>query len=112
MKKINIVRKNLEFNNIIDKGYKFKSNLFFVYMLKNEYDYNRYGIAISKHLGNAVKRNKFKRQIRDIIDDIDIEFRKLDLIFIARPLIKEKKYIEIKNDIIKLISMIGEKYEK
>ena len=71
-KKINIVKSNLEFNNIIHKGNKYVSNIFYTYVLINNYNYNRYGIAISTKIGNAVIRNKYKRQIKDIIDKIKI----------------------------------------
>ena len=112
MKKINIVKKNTEFNNVIKTGYKFKSDIFYINILKNDLSYNRYGIAVSTKIGNAVVRNKYKRQIKDIIDDINIKFNGYDLIFIARLNIKNYKYIDIKEDIIKLISRIGEIYEK
>ena len=36
MKKINIVRSNREFNNIIHTGKKYVGNIFYVYMLKND----------------------------------------------------------------------------
>ena len=72
MKKINIVNKNLEFNDIINSGKKGVSKYFYIYIKENNYPYNRYGIAISKKIGNAVVRNKFKRQVKDIIDDLSI----------------------------------------
>lgn len=112
MKKINIVKSNLEFNNIIHKGNKYVSNIFYTYVLINNYNYNRYGIAISTKIGNAVIRNKYKRQIKDIIDKIKINTYGYDIIFIARQQINQKNYLQIKEDIIKIINMIGEKNEK
>lgn len=112
MKKKYIVRKNAEFNNIINVGYNFRSNIFNINVLKNNLTYNRYGVAISTKIGNAVTRNKYKRQIKDIIDDININFSGYDVIIIARLNIKNCEYIDIKEDIVKLISKIGEKYEK
>lgn len=112
MKKINIVKNNREFNNIINTGNKFKSDIFTICMLKNEFNYNRYGIAISKKIGNAVVRNKYKRQIKDIIDDIKITICCYDIIFIAKSNIKTNNYQLIKEDIIKFFNKIGEKNEK
>lgn len=112
MKKINIVRKNIEFNNIINIGCRFKSNFFYIYLLKNDYKYNRYGIAVSKKIGNAVIRNKFKRQIKDIIDDIHINFIGFNLILVAKISIKNVTYKDIKEDIIKIFKKIGEYYEE
>ena len=79
MKKINIVKKNLEFNEIIKKGKKYYSDLFFVYILKNSFPYNRFGISVSKKVGNAVIRNKYKRRIKNIIDNTPISFNGYDV---------------------------------
>ena len=51
MKKINIVKKNTEFNDIIKKGIKYSSDLFYVYIVDNSFMYNRYGISVSKKTG-------------------------------------------------------------
>jgi len=112
MKKINIVRKNEEFNDIIREGTKSQSQLFYLYFLKNSYSYNRYGIAISKKIGNAVVRNKYKRQIKDIIDDINISITGFDFILIAKTNIKNYKYKDIKENISKMFIVLGEKDEK
>lgn len=112
MKKIYVVKNNREFNNIINNGNKYKSNFFTLCIMNNNFNYNRYGIAISKKIGNAVIRNKYKRQIKDIIDDIKISISGYDLVLIAKVNIKTSNYNNIKDDIIKLFNEIGEKYEK
>lgn len=112
MKKINIVRSNREFNNIIHTGKKYVGNIFYVYMLKNDYAFNRYGVAVSTKIGNAVIRNKYKRRIRNIIDIVEIPYNGYDLIFVARQKIRSVKFNSMKNDVIKIISLIGENYEK
>jgi len=68
MKKINILKENREFNRIIEtyRGKKYKN--FVIYIEYNTNDYYKFGISVSKKIGNAVTRNKFKRQIRSIID--------------------------------------------
>lgn len=113
MKKINIVRKNTDFNNIIKVGKKLKNNLFYMYFINNDLKFNRYGIAVSTKIGNAVNRNKYKRQIKDIIDKMNIQIsNNCDIIFIARTNIKESSYDAIKNSICNLINMLGELNEK
>jgi ribonuclease P protein component len=68
MKRIETIKDQKLFNNIIKNG-NFKKNEFFVIynIKKEEFDIN-YGIAISKKVGTAVVRNKLKRQTRAIID--------------------------------------------
>lgn len=112
MKKINIVKKNLEFNNIIEKGKKYQNDAFYIYIMDNELGINRYGIAISKKIGNAVVRNKYKRQIKDIIDDLSVKNNGKDMVLIAKTSIKIKDYTLIKSSIMKLFDIIGEVYEK
>ena len=112
MKKINIVKKNTEFNNIIKIGKKYSNDIFYIYIVDNSYSYNRYGISVSKKVGNAVTRNLYKRRIKDIIDDMDIKFNSKDVVIISRPKLKFCDYNYIRNSIIKIFSMIGEEYEK
>ena len=112
MKKINIVKKNTEFNNIMKIGKKYSSDIFYIYVVNNSYNFNRYGISVSKKVGNAVTRNKYKRRIKDIIDDIDINFKGKNIVIISRPKLRFCDYDYIKSNIINLFSMIGDKNEK
>lgn len=68
MKKINIVRHNRDFSTIINKGTKYRNEIMSIYKLRNEYGNYRIGITVSKKHGNAVFRNKVKRQMRNICD--------------------------------------------
>ena len=68
MKKTERVKSNILFNEIIQDGTKV-SNEFFTIFFKNKEDKNNlYGIAAPKRVGNAVIRNKLKRQTRELID--------------------------------------------
>ena len=49
---------NYEFKNVFNKGKYYIGRQIIVYVLKNKFDYNRIGIAISSKLCNAVKRNR------------------------------------------------------
>ena len=99
MKKINIVKKNTEFNNIIKVDKKYYNDIFYIYIVDNSYPYNRYGISVSKKVGNAVTRNLYKRRIKDIIDDMDIKFKGKDVVIISRPKLKFCDYNYIRNSI-------------
>ena len=63
MKKEDIVINNHEFNNIIKNGKYKKNNEFVIYYLDNNLDHPRFGISVSKKIGNAVTRNYYKRII-------------------------------------------------
>ncbi len=68
MNKYHTVKKNEDFYNAIHNGYYLKNNLYTIYVISNKTDIYRFGISVSKKLGNAVHRNYYKRQIRTIID--------------------------------------------
>lgn len=69
MKKINIVKSSLEFNNIINKSRYVKNKYFVIYFEGNNINKYRVGITAPKKLGTAVLRNKLKRQVRNILDN-------------------------------------------
>lgn len=69
MKKINILKNNYDFERIIKNNKSFKGEFCFYYVEKvnNEGPY-KFGISVSKKIGNAVIRNTYKRRIKSILD--------------------------------------------
>jgi ribonuclease P protein component len=65
MRKIDTLKKNYEFKNVLDKGKFYRGKYITIYITKNKKEKNVIGIAISKKLGKAVKRNHLKRLIRE-----------------------------------------------
>lgn len=68
MDRCHTVKKNFDFSYVIHNGHFFKNSSYVIYYKDNKRDYYRFGISVSKKLGNAVNRNKYKRQLRFIID--------------------------------------------
>lgn len=68
MKRIETVKDKKLFNDIIKKGKYLKGEFYIIYY-KEKIDNNLFGVAVSKKIGNAVTRNKEKRQARAIIDN-------------------------------------------
>jgi len=74
MRKLYIVKTEREFEKIIKNGSCLKNRYYVIHRLKNDLPYDRYGISVSKKLGNAVFRNQYKRKIRSIIDKYKKEY--------------------------------------
>ena len=68
MKRYKMVKSHEEFNEIINKGNRLKGKYAYIFSKEKEFDKPNFGIAVGKKLGNAVVRNKFKRQFRNIVD--------------------------------------------
>ena len=104
MKKKYIVKENKDFEKIINEGKLRKNRSFLVYSLDNNLTYNKYGISVSKKLGNAVFRNKYKRKIRSIIDNLKKDYNiGKNYIIITRKGALDKNYQELNNDLSNLI---------
>lgn len=107
MKVLNRIKKNVEFNKVIDEGQLIKSDSLALYFLENELGYTRIGISIPKKSGHAVVRNKMKRQIRAIIaKNIDLT-KGVDLVIIARKQYDINQFNKTENDLVNLIKKVG-----
>ena len=104
MRKLYIVKESKDFDKIIKNNIFNKNKSFVVYNMENNLKYNRYGISVSKKLGNAVFRNKYKRKIRSIIDNYKKDYNiSKDYIIILRRGALDKNFKELTDDIEKLI---------
>ena len=99
MKKINIVKKNRDFSRIIKNNRPIKSNLFVIYLEKNTNDIYKFGISASKKVGNAVTRNRLKRQIKSILDKNTYK-NNFNCIIIIKKDIIDKSFDEISEFVI------------
>ena len=108
MKKEEVVKNNREFDYIIKNGQYKKNNEFVIYYIDNEKEYNRFGISVSKKIGNAVTRNHYKRVIRNICDKSkNLYSKRKDYIIIMRKgltILKFEDACRSMNDLLKKIN--------
>lgn len=110
MKKINTIKKYREFKEIIELRKFYRNELFCIYFRKNECKKTRIGILVSKKNGNAVIRNKIKRQVRSIIDSFIDYQDDLDLIIVITKKYSTDEFDRNKELLTKLISLtLGDK---
>ena len=111
MKKQNIIKKSQDFEKIIKNNKSFRSKYFYIYKQKHEENTYHFGLSGGKKIGNAVRRNKVKRQLREIISQNDYQ-KNFDCIIIVRREINNANFSEIKEDLnnaLKKLSIIKEK---
>ncbi len=100
MNKKYIIQKNKEILDIIKTGNKNFFRFFIIYRKKNQLTYSRFCISISKKIGNAVTRNKLKRQVKDIIMKNMLSINE-DYVIILNSALKELSYEDKKSEILK-----------
>ncbi len=82
-----------------------KSPLFVVYYLPIEHG-PKVGIVVSKKFGKAVKRNKLKRQIREIVRG-HLPHLKCAVVILPRMRVKEASFHEMKRMLDDMLEQVG-----
>lgn len=112
MKKENSVKKSKDFQKIIENKQSVGCSTLVIYFLKNNLGYTRVGISSGKRIGNAVIRNRTKRQIRSLIDETFDMNLPIDYIVIVRNKFLEQNYENNLRDFKYLLEKINKKIDK
>lgn len=105
MKKKYRVKKSQEFEKIIKYKKFYADPSIVLYIKEKNEDHSRVGITVKKKVGNAVVRNKVKRQVRMMVQEIYDFNENFDSIL----LIKEKF---VKNDYLTNKNILERLYKK
>lgn len=113
MKKKEIIQKSSEFNRIIKKRNGISNKLFIVNIEPKSYENPKFGITFVKKIGNAVTRNRLKRQVKNIIDNNKNKIlNNNDYIIIIKKEAVDKKYFELEESLTKIFIKIKEKKDE
>ena len=92
--------KTSEFKKVFSEGKRTEGKNLIIFILKNDYDFNRLGIIVKKEIGKAAVRNKIKRRLKETSRLLN---KKLlpghDIIVLAKNNIKEANYFELCHDL-------------
>ena len=111
MKKINVVKENRDFNRIIRKNRPFKYKDYVIYIDKREPSVYKFGLSVGKKVGNAVTRNRIKRQIREIVSQNDYK-NDFDCIIIVGKGILSRNFSEMRDNLnfaLKKLNLVKER---
>src|SRR4030043_184121 len=93
-----------DFEKVAKTGRPFFARELGFKLIKNNLTYNRYGIVVNLKVDKrAIVRNKIRRQLREIIRLNNENFKQsYDLMILTRESVKELKYKEIEEKLLKL----------
>ncbi len=108
------IRKNRQFKQFKEDGKRYNKRFFSLVVVKNnDYDKTDFGLAVitSKKIGNAVKRNKIRRWIKEYFRRIEnfIPFN-INYLIVTKPGIFEYGRDNILKDIKNGIEKIRKEY--
>ena len=111
MKKINIVKENRDYNRIIKENRPFKYKDYVIYIDKRKPSIYKFGFSVGKKVGNAVTRNRVKRQIKAIVSQNDYQ-NDFDCIIIVGKGILDRSFSEMRDNLnfaLKKLKLVKER---
>ena len=108
MKVLKLIKDNKEFVFTVRKGNVLKHNPFLIHYINNDKNVCRIGISVNKKIGNAVTRNRVKRQTRAMCDSlVDYTSHTFDIVIIIKAEFLNNSFDDNKVILNNLLSKIG-----
>ena len=86
------VKKSQEFSEIMNYKRYYNSDVMTLYVKPKKEEKNRVGLSVGKKIGNAVVRNKVKRQVRMMVQETYTFEENFDTIILIRKKFTEESY--------------------
>ena len=98
------ITRSQQYSFVYKKGRRLAGKYLIVFLVQSDYHGRRFGIVTSKKIGNAVTRNRAKRQIREVIrKNLSGLPKGYDVVVVARYTVKEATFGLIESDFLRLI---------
>jgi len=96
-----------EFEKVYRQGTAFRGKLFSVHAFPNELGTVRFGLSVSKKVGNAVTRNTVRRRLREVFRSALPKIPgELDLVVSVRPPAAEASFGELEAEFARALRKI------
>lgn len=107
MIKTESLRKNKEFRRLYSRGKQAVSPLLAVYCRPNYKEVNRVGLTVGGKIGNAVKRNRVRRRLKEIYRLNESAIRTgFDIVIVARVRAESALYRELEASYLSLCAKL------
>ena len=108
MKQTVALKQNHEFRRLYNKGKSAVSPYFVIYCRRTGRPVNRLGITTGVKLGNAVKRNRARRRIRELYRTHEGDLLTgYDIVIVARTRVIYGRYRELERSFRQLTKKLG-----
>jgi len=102
--------KNIEFKKVFLKGKRIKAENLVIFILGNDYKYNRLGLIVKKEIGKAVVRNKIRRLLKEAFRNINKKiYQGYDIIILVKKNAIKLDYFDFCNKLENLLKYIKRK---
>lgn len=92
------VRRRSEFQGIFSAGYRVSSRYFTVILVPGATAPSRLGIVASRKLGDAIRRNRAKRLIREVFRHLEPSPAAVDVVVIPRRELFDVPFSDLERD--------------
>lgn len=101
------IKRNAEFARVYSQGMSKADRNLVLYALANGQEESRFGVSVSKKIGNSVVRHRIKRRLKEVFRLNEEHFRRgKDYVVIARAHARDAEYAELEKSLTGLMNMI------
>ncbi len=105
------LRKSHEIENVLKSGNKLRGKHLLLYGIANSHGHPRLGRVISKRWGNAVRRNRIRRWLREVFRRHKSAIHAMDLVVLLHN-DNQLSYQKISDDFLQLVERMKNKINR
>ncbi|MCR5829181.1 MAG: ribonuclease P protein component [Lachnospiraceae bacterium] len=104
------LKSRFDFDRVYQNGRSCANHMLIMYMLPNSLSVDRFGLVVSKKVGNSVIRHRARRLMKESVRLTGrIGKQGFDIILLARPEIRDKKMSDVKDAFHHLLTIMRHK---